>query len=59
MTMSLTVSQLVALVNKLTHEDKQRFIQIVRKLNDASGLSSTPMSVENRSRLKKMKEEND
>ena len=57
--MSLTVSQLVALVNKLTHEDKQRFIQIVRKLNDASGLSSTPMSVENRSRLKKMKEEND
>jgi hypothetical protein len=59
MTMSTTVSELVALVNKLSYKDRQRFIQIVRKLNDASELSSIPMSIENRSRLKKMKEEND
>ena len=39
MTMSTTVSELVALVNKLSYEDRQRFIQIVRKLNDASDLS--------------------
>jgi SpoVK/Ycf46/Vps4 family AAA+-type ATPase len=37
--MSTTVSELVALVNKLSYEDRQRFIQIVRKLNDASDLS--------------------
>jgi hypothetical protein len=37
--MTKTVNELVALVNKLSHEEKQRFIQIVRQLNDASALS--------------------
>ena len=37
--MTKTVNELVALVNKLSHEEKQRFIKIVRQLNDASALS--------------------
>ena len=37
--MNLTVSELVALVNKLSFEERQRFAKIVRELNDASDLS--------------------
>ena len=34
-----TVNELMALVNQLSHEERQRFIQIVRRLNDESELS--------------------
>jgi len=37
--MSTTVSELVALVNKLSFEERQRFAKIVRELNDASDLA--------------------
>ena len=49
--MSLTVNELVALVNKLSYEDRQRFTKIVRELNDASDLSPI------RNKLEKDKEE--
>ena len=45
--MSTTVSQLVSLVNKLTFEERQRFIKIVRQLNDASDLSPIRKKLEN------------
>ena len=37
--MSLTVSQLLAEVQKLAYEDRKRFVQLVRQLHDASDLS--------------------
>ena len=39
MTMSLTVSQLLAEVQKLNYEERRRFVQLVRQLHDASDLS--------------------
>ena len=39
MTMSLTVSQLLAEVQKLNYEERRRFVQLVRQIHDASDLS--------------------
>lgn len=37
--MSLTVSQLLAEVQKLNYEERRRFVQLVRQIHDASDLS--------------------
>ena len=55
--MSLTANQLFKQYMSMSYEDRQQFLEIFKQLYDAQQLGSKPMSLENRSRLKK--EEND
>jgi len=55
--MSLTANQLFKQYMSMSYEDRQQFLTIFKQLYDAQQLGSKPMSLENRSRLKK--EEND
>ena len=57
--MSLTANQLFKQYMSMDYEEREKFLATFKQLYDSSLLASKPMSVENRSRLKKMKEEND
>jgi hypothetical protein len=59
MTMSLTANQLFKQYMSMDYEEREKFLATFKQLYDSSVLASKPMSIENRSRLKKMKEEND
>jgi hypothetical protein len=59
MTMSLTANQLFKQYMSMDYEEREKFLTTFKQLYDASLLASKPPTVESRSRLKKMKEEND
>ena len=56
---SLTANELCKLYMGMTFEERNKFSSIFKQLYDAQVLASKPMTMENRSRLKKMDEEND
>ena len=43
----------------MTHEEREKFLTIFKQLYDAQQLSSKPMSMDNRARLKEQKERED
>jgi hypothetical protein len=59
MTMSLTANQLFKQYMSMDYEEREKFLTTFKQLYDAHLLASKPPSVESRSRLRKMKEEND
>ena len=55
----MTANELCKLYMGMTFEERDKFSSIFKQLYDSQVLASKPMSLENRSRLKKMEEEND